>query len=233
MTRQTPDALEKAIAEARADPAKQAAAELAILSAEIYVAPSEGTPPPGVVLGRDRPLKLMGIVLSDGVEAAAGFSQAAFAQPVLGTAASMAMRGQHFLEAFRDGVIVLNPGREEGLVLTRRDIAAILDGAGEASPLTDSADVELTTPDPEPTVLVARLRSSLTGEGVHGAWLARSKDLRSGELGWRLEVRGDASLKTVRDRVRSAIEGLGFGGEALDLVMSSGQGADGEGLRLI
>lgn len=233
MKPQSPDALERAIAEARADPGKQAAAELAILSAEIYVAPSEGTPPPGVVLGRDRPLKLQGIVLSDGVEAVAGFSQAAFAQPILGTAATMAMRGQHFLEAFRHGVIVLNPGRDEGLVLTSRDIAAILDSAGETAPLTDSADLDLTAPDPEPTLLVARLRSALAGEGVHAAWLARSKDRRSGELGWRLEVRGDASLKTVSDRVRVAIEGLSFGDETLDLVMSSGQGADGEGLKLI
>lgn len=233
MIPQTPDALEKAIAEVRADPGKQGAAELAILSAEIYVVPSDGAPPPGVVLGRDRPLTLQGIVLPDGVEAVAGFSQAAFAQPVVGTAATMAMRGRHFLEAFRDRLIVLNPGREEGLVLTSRDIAAILASAGEAAPLTDSADLELTRPDPEPSLLVARLKSALAGDGVSAAWLARSKDLRSGELGWRLEVRGDAGLKVVRDRVSAAVEGLNFGGEPLDLVVSSGQGAEGEGLKLV
>lgn len=226
-------ALENAISTAIADPAGRPNVTVALLAAELFVVPTGGEPPAGVVLGRDRPLELEGLVLKAGHRATAAFTRREGAVAVFGAPASMAMRGKHLLEAFRGGWIVLNPGQENGLVLSPDDITAILSDAGEAQPLTETADVELTVPERSPDVLIARLKSSLAAGGVAAAWLARSTDRSSGARGWRLEVRGGPDLNGVRALVRRAVEGLDFGGEPLDLVVAPDSGADGPGVRIV
>lgn len=153
--------------------------------------------------------------------------------PVFGEPASMIMRGRHLLEGFSDGYVVLNPGQTQGLVLTPEDMSAILVAAGDAQPFTDSADVVLTNPDPEPHLLVARLKIALDDDAIKAAWLARSANRGTGVQGWRLEVRADIDAATVRERVQAAVEGLDFGGEPLDLLVAPPIGADGVGLKVI
>lgn len=227
------NALEVALAAALTDPARQGGFETAFLAAELYVCPTGGAPAPHLIPGFDVPLRLDGIVLKGGQKATAVFSRPEFATPVFGEPASMIMRGRHLLEGFSDGYVVLNPGQAQGLVLSPDDMSAILVTAGDAQPFTDSADVVLANPDPEPNLLVARLKAALSVEPIKAAWLARSMNQATGVHGWRLEVRADADPVTVRQRVQAAVEGLDFGGESLDLLIAAPMGADGVGLKLI
>lgn len=227
------DALEQAISAALRDPAQASGVDVALLAAELYVVPTEGAPPAGVVLGRDRPLLLQGLVLKAGQQATAAFTRPEGATPVFGAPASMGMRGLHLLEAFRSGWIILNPGQTGGLVLSPDDIALILAQAGTAVPLSETADVALEAPERSPDLLITRLRSSLAHGGVTAAWLARSTDRKTGATGWRLEVRGGSAPQEIRRLVAAAVDGLDFGGEALDLVLAPPSGADGPGVRLI
>lgn len=227
------NALEVALANALADPARQGGFETAFLAAELYVCPTGGAPAPHLIPGFDVPLRLDGIVLKSGQKATAVFSRPEFATPVFGEPASMIIRGRHLLEGFSDGYVALNPGQTQGLVLTPEDIGAILVAAGDAQPFTDSADVVLTNPDPKPHLLVTRLKIALGDEAIKAAWLARSANRVTGVQGWRLEVRADADPVTVRQRVQAAVEGLDFGGEPLDLLIAAPLGADGVGLKLI
>ncbi|GAA0635316.1 SseB family protein [Brevundimonas lenta] len=224
--------LELAIASALKDPTRASGLEVALLSAELYVVPTDGVPAAGVELGRDRPLDLQGIVLKNGKQATAAFIRREGATVVFGAPASMGMRGQHLLEAFRNGWVVLNPGQEQGLVLSPEDIAIILGAAGAAQPAPEREDVTLSVPERTPDVLIARLKTVLTADGITAAWLARSTT-RAGEKGWRLEVRGDRGLDDVRSRVAAAVDGLDFGGEPLDLVFAQGAGADAVGVKLV
>lgn len=227
------NALELALTSALADQTQQGVLETALLAAELHVSPTGGKPAPGIELGRDAPLRLDGIVLDDGRQATAVFTRSEYAVPVFGAPTSMAMRGRHLLEAFSGGWIVLNPGQPQGLVLSPDDIAAILKAAGAAQPFVDSADVALADPDPEPSLLVARLRTVLADDAVKAAWLARSTDRATGAKGWRLEVRAVSNFSDVRARVETAIAGLNFDGEPLDLLVAPPVGADGVGLKLI
>lgn len=227
------NALEQAISTVAADPSRQAELEIALLAAELYVTPTDGPPPEGQVMGRDRPLTLEGLVLSDGQQATAAFTRREDAVPVFGAPASMGMRGRHLLEAFRTGWVVINPGHDQGLVLSPADIEAILKSAGEAQPLTESLDGDLAVPDPAPSLLVARLRTALEQPGIAAAWLARSTDRATGLKGWRLEVRANRRIDEVRALVGEAVAGLDFGGEGLELVIAPPTGADGPGLRVI
>lgn len=224
------NALEEALSAAKADPGQSTVT--ALLAAELYVVPTDGVPPPGVQLGRDRPLDLQGLILRDGQPATAAFTRPEGATAVFGAPAPMAMRGRYLLESFRSGWIILNPGQTIGLVLSPDDIAAILAESGEALPLTESADLELTAPERSPDLLIARLRTGLADAGVTGAWLARARDRNTGAVGWRLEVRGGA-LGDVRARVTAAADGLDFAGEPMTLVTAPDSGADGPGLRII
>lgn len=227
------NALEEAISAAKAAPEAPANVTVALLAAELYVVPTGGEPPAGVVLGRDRPLELEGLVLRAGHRATAAFTRREGATAVFGAPASMGMRGKHLLEAFRGGWIVLNPGQENGLVLSPDDIAAILAEAGAARPLTESVDVELTTPERSPDLLIARLGPALAAGGVAAAWLARSIERKTGARGWRLEVRGGPGLGGVRSLVAAAVDGLDFGDEPLELVVAPDSGADGPGVRIV
>lgn len=227
------NALEEAITAALAAPGDRANVTVALLAAELYVVPTGGEPPAGVVPGRDRPLELQGLVLKAGHRATAAFTRRDGATAVFGAPASMAMRGKHLLEAFRGGWIVLNPGQQNGLVLSPEDIAAILAEAGDARPLTESADVELSEPERSPELLIARLRSAFAAGGVSAAWLARSTDRTTGVRGWRLEVRGGPGLTGVRSLVAAAIDGLDFGDEPLELLVAPDSGADGPGVRVV
>lgn len=224
------NALEEALSAAQGDPAQSATT--ALLAAELYVVPTDGVPPPGVQPGRDLPLNLQGLVLTDGQPATAAFTRPEGATAVFGAPAPMAMRGRYLLESFRSGWIILNPGQAIGLVLSPDDIAAILAESGGALPLTESADLELTAPARSPDLLIARLKTALADADVTGAWLARATDRSTGTAGWRLEVRGGA-LGEVRARVAAAVDGLDFGGETLDLVTAPDSGAEAPGLRII
>jgi hypothetical protein len=227
------NALELALAAALADPTKQGGLETALLAAELHVSSTGGPPSSGVELGRDAPLRLDGIVLDADRQATAAFTRPEYAVPVFGAPTSMAMRGRHLLEAFRNGWIALNPGRPQGLVLSPDDIAAILRAAGQAQPFADTADVDLTVPDPEPSLLVARLRTALADEAIQAVWLARTRHRATGAEAWRLEVRARMEISDVRARVEAAVDGLNFQGEPLDLLIAPPFGADGVGLKLI
>ncbi|WP_438852200.1 SseB family protein [Brevundimonas nasdae] len=225
--------LETALDAAFTDPSRQGGVETALLASELYVSPTGGRPPEGVVLGRDAPFRLNGIVLKEGHNATAAFTRTEFATNLFGEPASMAIRGRHLLEAFEGGWIVLNPGQEKGLVLTPADIAAILASAGNAQPTVEDPNIELTTPDPVPSVLVARMKDALDHPSISSAWLARTRDRTTGEAGWRMEVYGDLEIPAVRKRVEAGVEGLNFDGEHLDLLIGPASDAVGAGIRII
>lgn len=225
--------LEAALDAAFTDPTRQGGVETALLASELYVSPTGGRPADGVVLGRDAPFRLNGIVLKEGHNATAAFTRTEFATNLFGEPASMAIRGRHLLEAFVGGWIVLNPGQPKGLVLTPTDIAAILASAGNAQPTVEDPNLELSTPDPVPTALVARLKDALIHPSISSVWLARTMDRKTQEAGWRLEVYGDLEIPAVRARVEAAVEGLNFDGEHLDLLIGPASDAVGAGLRII
>lgn len=217
-------ALETLIVTGDADPA---AAEIALLSSVLYVVPHGEAPAASV-----NPPTLSGIVLKEGQEATVAFTRPELASAVFGRAASHAMRGQHLLEAFRDGWVVVNPGQDKGLVLDPDTIAGVLSRAGAAQPAPERDTVEVTVPDPVPTALVSALTSALTGTAVSAAWLGRSRNPETGASGWRIEVRGAVTPDQVRERVARALSPFDLGGEPVDLV-TSGAGADAVGLRLV
>lgn len=153
--------LEAALDAAFTDPSRQGGVETALLAAELYVSPTGGKPADGVVLGRDAPFRLNGIVLQEGHQATAAFTRTDFATALFGEPASMAIRGRHLLEAFVGGWIVLNLGQEKGLVLSPTDISAILAHAGDAQPTVEDPNIEVLTPEPAPTALIANMRAVL------------------------------------------------------------------------
>ena len=145
----------------------------------------------------------------------------------------MAIRGRHLLEAFIGGWIVLNPGQERGLVLSPADIAAILAHAGDAQPTVEDPNIEVLTPEPAPTALIANMKVVLDHPAIRSAWVSTTRDRTTGQTGWRMEVYGDLELAEVRERVRQGTRGLDFGDEPLDLLIGPASDAVGAGLRII
>lgn len=223
--------LELALAAALADPSRQGGLETALLAAELCVLPAEGVSPEDIEKGQG-PLSLRGLTLNDGQSAVAAFTRPDHATPVFGEVASMAMRGRHLLEAFQSGRIVLNPGQKQGLVLSSADIAAILSSAGDSQPTRDNANIQIIRPDPEPSLLVAKLKATLTHPAIKSVWVAQTKDRQSGETGWRIEVYGDLSIAEIRLRVDEGVKGLNFAEEPLDLIIGPSTGT-GSGLQVL
>lgn len=223
-------ALEALILTGDADPA---AAETALLSSALYVVPTGGVIPKGVVLGRDRQLNLQGLVLPDGEQAIAAFTRPELAKPVFGVDASHGMRGLHLLEAFRNVPVVINPGQPKGLALTITEVDGILERAGAARPLSSDDKAEITAPAPVPTALVSALQAAFAGAPVKAAWLGRSRDPKTGETGWRIELRGDIAPDQGRALLVDALRPFDLGGEPIDLVVASAEGVDAPGLKLI
>lgn len=225
--------LEAALDVAFTDPSRQGGVETALLAAELYVSPTGGKPADGVVLGRDAPFRLNGIVLQEGHQATAAFTRTDFATALFGEPASMAIRGRHLLEAFVGGWIVLNPGQEKGLVLSPTDISAILAHAGDAQPTVEDPNIEVLTPEPAPTALIANMRAVLDHPAIRSAWVSTTRDRTTGQTGWRMEVYGDLEMAAVRARVQEGTRGLDFGDEHLDLLIGPASDIVGAGHRII
>ncbi len=226
--------VEHALIAAKADPSRQGALQLALLSAELYVVPTDGLPAEGQVFGVDVPFQVRGVVLKEGQKATALFTSADRAGVVFGDAAVMAMRGHHALEIMGQGWLVLDPGSENGLVLSPTDSQAILAGFGDAR-LTTEADfaTAVTMPEREPVELVERLRRVLSNPIVSAAWLGRIQNAETGVGGWRLDVRTEAVFADLKKAVEQAAVGLDFHGETLDIFASLPGGPDGVGIKII
>lgn len=225
--------LEAALEAALADSSRSGGVETALLGAELYVCPTDGAPPEGVVFGRDVPFTLNGLVLDGGRQATAAFTQPEFATSVFGEPASMGIRGRHLLEAFQSGWIVLNPGQQAGLILSPTDIAAILARAGDAQPTVENPDLEVLTPEQAPTALIANMKAVLDHPAIRSAWVSQTRDRRSGETGWRIEVYGDLDVSAVRERVQQGARGLNFGDESLNLLIGPASETVGAGYRIV
>lgn len=231
MSSQNP--FEAALEAALADSSRSGGVETALLGAELYVSPTDGTPPEGTVFGRDVPFRLNGLSLDDERQATAAFSRPEFATAVFGEPASMGIRGRHLLEAFERGWIVLNPGQQAGLVLSPSDIASILARAGDAQPTVENPNVEVLRPEQAPTALIANMKAVLDHPAIHSAWVSQTRDRTSGETGWRIEVYGDLDVSAVRERVRQGTLGLDFGDEPLNLLIGPASDTVGAGYRIV
>jgi hypothetical protein len=197
------------------------------MGSELYVVPSDGVPPEGQTLGIERPFSLKGIRLSDGREATALFTSLERVKVVFGDEEPMAMRGLHALQIMAEGTLALNPGAPGGLILGPRDIAAILNGIGDARPGTRTpAGLDLSVPDREPTVLIDR-------PGVEAVWIARTTARDTGAKGLLIDVRSTLPFVEVRTRVEQAAAGLNTEGEALELSVSLPGGEDGVALKVL
>lgn len=204
------------------------AAETALLSSTLYVVPFEGA-----VIAEGEPFRLSGLVLKDGQQATAAFTRPELAEAVYGAPADHAIRGQHLLEAFPGGWFVLNPGHERGLVLAPETATAILARATGAAPLPAIEEIEVYAPNPVPTALVAALKTALNGSAVRAAWLGRTRDPQTGQVGWRIELRGAITAEQARALVTPALAPFDLGGEPIDLVTAAGGGDDAPGVRVI
>jgi hypothetical protein len=226
--------LEAALAAALADPARQPGFEHALLSAEVYVSPSDGVPPDDAVLGVDRPFTLRGVTLSDGLTPTALFSSVERLRTAFGAEAPvMGIRGLHLLELMKHNGVALNPGAPPALILTPDDVEAILVDIRDARLGQGGGDATLTAPDREPVNLAARLREAVAVPEVSGAWLARADWTDGRPSGWFLDVRGATGIAHIRRRVTAAIVGLDFHGETMELSVGPDQPTDGVGLRLV
>jgi hypothetical protein len=229
-----PNPLEQALTAALTDPAQQDAFVFALLTAEIYVVPTEGLPPEGKVFGVDVPFRLQGVVLKDGIEATAVFTAPERAKAVFGEDKVMGMAGQHALEIMGERWLILNPGSPPGLVLSPDQSKAILSAIGDAAPSAPiPPHIEIGLPERTPTALIDRLQRVLPKPQIAGAWLSRVTDRNTGAKSWRLDVRADISLATVRADVDRAIAGVDFFGEPMELVYARANGPDGYGIKIV
>ena len=63
--------------------------------------------------------------------------------------------------------------------------------------------------------------------------LGRTREPKTGQTGWRIEVRGPVTPDQARALISQALAPFDLGGEPVDLVTASGEGADAAGLKLI
>lgn len=232
---QSANTVEAALIAALESPERQGAFQTALLTSEIYVVPTNGAPSGDLIFGVDVPFSLLGIRLKAGEEATALFTTVARAKAMFGDDVEvMAMRGQHALEIMGKRWLVMNPGAEQGLVLSPQDSQAILAGMSDARPTRpEDFSVEVAVPDREPAELVDRLRRVLSDPIVTAAWLGRTTHPTTGAKGWRLDVRTEAVFANLKKAVEDAALGLDFHGETLDIFSSLPGGPDGVGIRII
>ncbi|MDQ0465086.1 hypothetical protein QO010_002870 [Caulobacter ginsengisoli] len=195
------NAIERRLVEAARDPARRAELLNALPGAVLYVSPL-GPPEESQGLGA-----VYGVRLSSGQEAAGLFTAPQRVSEALADGAPLlAGAGHALLKWLAPGPLALNPGLVPDLLITREEVAALLN-----RPPPPAADVLVGRPANTPVELVNRLNIELDPlTEVAEAFLAVT--WRPGEAGsaWLLGVRSVGLWSAVQAAVDKAVQGYDF-----------------------
>jgi hypothetical protein len=235
--------LEVALYEGLADPSKMGLFERLMLEADLYAVPEAGAPGSDPaedgprVLRKGKQLVLRGVVLNDGRDTVALFTDPHRAVQMFGQDTRiLAMNGRKLLEMMGSTVVLLNPDGGKGLLLNPEQIRALLEHTPvPVMPQRPTGTVQL-FPVAElerPVVLIDRLNQAFAALPVDAAWLARAEWAPSGQPGWFLDVRTDRAADEVKAILNRAVVGLPFGQEVFDVAVGQAGGPDGVGVKVV
>jgi len=202
--------LERLLMVAAGDPAQRPAFGRALLASEAYVSPTGPPDEAGRVPG------VRSVALTSGEAAAALFTSPEQLTAALFTEGSeqallmMANNGRALLEWLRPGPVALNPGADYGVVWSREDLAALLDGMVTTT-LDQPVQLLLTHPAQRPDALIKRLTAAFRDEPtVRGAWLMSA--IRGDQLQptWMVGVDHAGDWTIVQAALRKALDGFAF-----------------------
>lgn len=235
--------LEEALYEGLADASRMGLFERLMLEADLYAVPEPDSPggapddDGAKVLRQGEQLILRGVVLNDGRNSVAVFTDPTRATAMFGDEARIiAMKGRALLALMQETPALLNPDGGRGLLLNPDQVRAVLEheeALPQLRPVSGRVELHHVDPNNEPAPLVHAIRDMFKPPMVKDVWLARAIWPDVGQIGWFLDIRSDRPDDEIKALVGRAVRGIHFGHQTLDLIVGKPGGEPGVGVKII
>jgi hypothetical protein len=210
--------LEEQLMEAAVAPEKRGEFLRSLLASDVYLAtPDAPESESSRVIPAGEKLKILSAKLADGKDLPALFTSKRRISDYFGPDKGyLQMSGRQALELVGSNGIVLNPGSAYGVVLSDKDVAAVL-GKPVARTLDKATKIQLGTPAKRPDQLIARLEAIFAQDPrIKEVWLSLAVWTESGETVWYLQIVTDAPHEDIVDLLSKIGGAMDLGGYPLD-----------------